>query len=111
MAELVTLAQVKASLRMDAGDTDDDALLGQLIAGSTRMVIKYLKAAALPFLNEDGTVKEDANIPADIQTAAIILVGFLFKNYASDEDEVFDRGYLPKPVTAILYPHRVPTVA
>jgi hypothetical protein len=47
----------------------------------------------------------------DIQMAVILLAGHYYRNPDNDIEEAFERGYLPRPVTAILYPLRDPTMA
>jgi hypothetical protein len=110
-AALVTSDEVKRALRIDLDDTDDDALIEQLIYGATKMVINYLKSAADAYLDSGGDVPSGTDIPDEIKTATIMLVGFLFKQSDQDPEGYFERGYLPKPVTAILYPLRDPALA
>jgi hypothetical protein len=100
-----TLEATKASLRMLPDETDDDALLTLLLDAASRSVANYLKSTAEPFM------EEDAEAPAEVKVATIMLVGFLFKNPDQDPERYFERGYLPAPVTALLYPLRDPTVA
>lgn len=96
MTPLVTLEQTKQALHVD-GDDDDGRIAG-FIDAATVAVVNYMKV--IP-----------ADVPADVQNAAIMLVGYFMRETDGDSDGAFDRGYLPKPVTALLYPYRDPTLA
>ena len=105
----VTLEETKAALRID--HDDDDTLLSALIEAATGAVINYLKSAADEYLDSGGSVPSGEDIPPVIKTATIILVGYLYRNPDQDPDKDFERGYLPAPVTALLYPLRDPALA
>ena len=40
-----------------------------------------------------------------------MLVGHFYKEPDGNTEDAFEQGYLPKPVTALLYPLRDPTLA
>lgn len=103
--KFATLTDTKRSLRMLDTETDDDALLEMLITAASKSVANYLKSSADPLL-PDG-----AEIPGEVRVATIILVGFLYRSPDQDPDKYFERGYLPAPVTALLYPLRDPAIA
>lgn len=103
MAKFVTLDDVKARLRVDT--SDDDASLEGLIEGATGIVVNHLKAAAQPLLESGAT------IPPAVQTATIMLVGYLYRNPDQDPDGAFGDGMLPGPVRVILHPLRDPSMA
>lgn len=103
--DFATLAETKHSLRMLEAETDDDALLEMLITAASKSVANYLKSSADPLL------PDDAEIPAEVRVATIMLVGFLYRSPDQDPDEYFARGFLPAPVTALLYPLRDPALA
>lgn len=109
MAAFTTLNDVKARLRIDTND--DDASLDALIEAATGIVINHLKAAAKPYLDEEGKVSGDAEIPPVIQTATIILVGYLYRDPDQDPERSFDEAALPTPVRALLHPIRDPAIA
>ena len=109
MAAFVTLDEVKPSLRIDFDD--DDALLSMLIEAATGAVINYLKSAADQYLDSGGEVPSGMEIPAEIRFATIFLVGVMYRSPDQDQDGAFERGYLPMPVTALLYPLRDPALA
>lgn len=43
--------------------------------------------------------------------AVLIMCGYLYRNRDSDEEKEFDRGYLPRPITALLCPLRDPSLS
>jgi hypothetical protein len=115
MIELVTLEQVKRRLKYD-GDADD-ANLQDYIWGASRMVLNYLKIAETAYADSDGNMELDSetmsypSVPAEVQVATILLVGILVRDPDAAEIDDWEAGYLPRPVTAILYPLRDPTAA
>lgn len=110
---LVSLEQTKQMLRVDTDD--DDALLVMLISASSRAVVRYLKGQASTVLGIDSPPDSPPNdlsvLNEDVAVATIMLVGHFYRNPDNDTEAAFDRGYLPKPVTALLYPLRDPAVA
>lgn len=112
---LVTLQQARDQLRID-DISADDADLTLKIEAASRAVVRYLKSAADSFLDTAGDPFLDSAgdvlyVPADVKLAVLVLTGYLYKNRDSDEEEAFDRGYLPKPVTGLLYDLRLPSLA
>lgn len=123
--ELVTIDEVKLRLKVDNDDADSDITL--MIQGASASVIRYLKNVSPyePEIDSFGRVVLDSSgdpIPyvdtagdlvplPDVKNAVLALVGQWLKNPDGNGDGDFDRGYLPKPVTALLYPLRVPTIA
>jgi hypothetical protein len=108
---LVTLEQVKAHLRI-VHSSDDVDLTGKIHAASAA-VIEYLKDGALEFLDSSGRVEVDSSgdpvgVPDVVQTATLIMVGYLNKDRDEDTDHAYEMGYLPKPVMAMLYRKRDP---
>lgn len=109
--QIITLAEVKAALRID--HTDDDVMLQALIDAATGAVVNYLKAQAEELIPiPSGSSEGDLIVTnPEIKQAAIILVGMWYRNPDGDQEKNFDRGYLPAPVTALLYPLRDPALA
>lgn len=103
--DFASLEETKSSLRILDDETDDDALLRLLITAASRSVANYLKSAATPLL------ADDAEIPSEVKVATIMLAGFLYRSPDQDPDQYFARGFLPMPVTALLYPLRDPAIA
>lgn len=120
MVALVSLPRVKQALRIgewDAGDSpaapfeDDDLLEAYILAASTA-VIRYLKAQApevIPGLADSPPTADGC--PETVEMAVIYLVGHFYREPDGNTDDAFDRGYLPKPVTALLYSYRDPALA
>lgn len=111
---LVSLERTKEFLRV--GDDDDDMMLTALIGGASRAVLRYLKGQAATVLGvtsppDSPPAEPDDDVPEDVQIATILLVGQLYRNPDNDQEAAFERGYLPKNVTAILYPLRDPALA
>lgn len=111
MLALVTLEVVKAALLVDTDDDDDTLEL--LIYAASRSVVKYLKARAEVLLDLDssGEISSGFEVPPEIVVATIFLVGTLYREPDGDAEKAFEQGYLPTPVTALLYPLRDPALA
>lgn len=111
---LITLDQAKAHLRMDH-DAEDETI-ESYIRSASRAVLTYLGDAADEFLDSSGEVVVDSSnlpvTPEDIQHAVRLLVGEFMRNREPEPgDQVnpsFGYGYLPRAVTALLYPYRTP---
>jgi hypothetical protein len=110
---LVSLDRVKTALRVT--HDNDDGMIEVLISGASKAVLRYLKGQAGDLLSIDSPPDSPPNdlddVEEDIQVAVILLVGHFYRNPDNDVEGAFERGYLPKPVTALLYPHRDPTLA
>ena len=104
---LVSLEETKAALRVDADDLD--GTLELMIEAASEAVISYLKDAAEEFMDEGEPI--EGEVPARVQWATIALVGYWLRSPDANPDGEFDRGYLPAPVTALLYPMRTPSLA
>lgn len=118
----VTLARAKQHLSMD--HDADDTLIEVYIQAASGAVKNYLKSAS-PYEVErdsnDDIIRDSSGDPVyvvdsagdklvsfTVQAAVLLMVGFLYKDRDENPDSAFDRGYLPKPVTALLYPLRDP---
>lgn len=121
----VTLELAKSHLEMD--HDEDDTLITAYITAASGAVKNYLKSA-LPFeveRDEFGVVVLDPDgkpqpiidnqgayvILPEVVAATLILVGHFYKDRDNNADGAFEQGYLPKPVTALLYPLRDPACA
>lgn len=119
MVSLCTLAEVRIALRI--GDVDDspiaahedDGILEDVyIPAASQAVIRYLDARASSVITGLADSPQTAEgCPADVKVATIMLVGILYREPDGDTEGMFERGYLPKPVTAMLYPLRDPSLA
>jgi hypothetical protein len=113
---LVSLHRAKQHLRIDQ-DVEDDFIVFYIQAASA-LVLNYLRDGQDAFLdsssydsNDDLLTDDDGEpigIPYEVQAASLLMVGYLYKNRDNNEDGAFEQGYLPKPVTALLYPLRDP---
>lgn len=119
---LVTLDQASAHLRRDTAADDGDLTLK--IHAASGAVLNYLKRGSpyVPNLDSAGDPVLDSAgdpVPAldsagdplvlfEVQAAVLLMVGYLYRLRDANDEDAFDRGYLPKPVTALLYPLRDP---
>lgn len=111
---LVSLQQASNHLRRDASDDDADLLLK--IEAASGAVLNYLKDGADAFLDSAGEVMQDSagdpvDVPRVVQAATLLMVGYFYKDRDNDSEHEYEPGYLPRPVTALLYPLRDPTLA
>ncbi|MBV6304932.1 head-tail connector protein [Candidimonas humi] len=110
---LVTLDQAKLRLRMDTDDLDDDIEL--MISAASTIILRYLDSAADEFLDSNGDVPTDSNgdaeVPADVQTAALYLVGTMLRDPDGSDTQKWESGYLPPMVVSLLASRRIPPLA
>lgn len=112
--KLVSLEQAKRHLRVDFDDEDNDIELK--VHAASGAVLNYLKSGADVFLDSSGDVPEDSagdpvGVPFEVQAAALLMLGYLYKDRDTNAGGEYEQGYLPKPVTALLYPLRDPAFA
>lgn len=123
--EYVTLERAKAHLGMD--HDDDDTLIGAYIVAASGAVKNYLKSSSPyeverdsnddPILDGNGDpeyVRDssgDKVVTLPVQQATLLLIGYFYKDRDENPDGAFAQGYLPAPVTALLYPLRDPALA
>ena len=121
----VTLDRAKEHLSMD--HSSDDNLITVYIQAASGAVKNYLKSASPYEVERDSNddiildssgdpiyvtdSSGDKEVSYPVQAATLLMVGFLYKDRDENPDSAFDRGYLPKPVTALLYPLRDPALA
>lgn len=121
----VTLERAKAHLNMD--HDEDDSLITAYVQAASGAVKNYLKSASPyeverdsnddPILDSNGDpeyVRDSSGekvIAGAVEAAVLIMVGHLYKDRDENPDSAFEAGYLPKPVTALLYPMRDPALA
>ena len=114
---LVTLEEAKYQLMMD--HDQDDPYITLLIQAASAAVVEYLKSGAT-FLDSSGEVPVDSagdpeGVPFQVKAATLILIAEWYKNREAEQDGAIDAqwgfGYLPRPVTALLYPLRDPAMA
>lgn len=103
---LVTIEEARLHLRSDTDDDDPDLTLK--IHAASGAVINYLKKPA--FIDEAGAVIDGA-VPFEVKAATLLMLGYLYKDRDNDEGNEYQQGYLPRPVTALLFPLRDPALA
>jgi hypothetical protein len=99
-----------ASDHLRRGTTADDALVELYIQAASQAVANYIGDNA-NFFNSAGVPSADSNgialdIPEDVKIATLLLIGYYYKDRDNDEGHEYETGYLPRPVTAMLYPYR-----
>lgn len=121
----VTLERGKQHLNMD--HDLDDVLITAYIGAASSAVKNYLKSASPyeverdsnddPILDSSGDPvyvvdsSGDKVVRYEVQASVLLMLGFLYKDRDENPDSAFERGYLPKPVTALLYSLRDPALA
>lgn len=121
----VTLARAKQHLNMD--HDEDDNLIEVYVQAASGAVKNYLKSASPyeverdsnddPILDSSGDPMYVVDSAGDklvsypVQAAVLLMVGFLYKDRDENANRAYEMGYLPKPVTALLYPLRDPALA
>ncbi len=108
MTMLVTLQEAKDHLRIDMPDEDQDLTLK--VHAASGAVLRYLKSSAAAYFDEQGEVIEGA-LPFEVKAATLLMTGYLYRQRDEDTDREFEQGYLPRPVTALLFPLRDPALA
>lgn len=110
---LVTLQQASDHLRRDTSDDDTDLTLK--IHAASGAVLNYVGAGAT-FLDSSGAVPTDSNgdpvdVPFEVKAATLLMIGYLYKDRDGDAAKEYEMGFLPRPVTALLYPLRDPVLS
>ena len=109
---LVTLDQAKDHIR--AVHDMDDEHIELAIKAASAAVLTYLDGADEIFTDSNGDVVLD-DVPDDIKWACLLLIGEFFRNREAEQDgpvdQSFGYGFLPRPVVALLFPHRDQPIA
>ncbi|MEO8466249.1 MAG: head-tail connector protein [Gammaproteobacteria bacterium] len=112
MVMLVTLDEVKRRLQFNHDADDNDLML--IIEGASAAVLNYLKVPHTAYDDSSGEVPVDLNgtdVPAEVKNAVIMLTGILKRDPSGVNMAEWERGYLPAPVLALLYPLRDPAMS
>ncbi len=98
----ISLQDAKQQIEMD--HDEDDVLITAYIEAASKSVQNYLKSAT-PFDDDGVTVKDE------VKMATRLLTAYFYRYRDENPSAEFEQGFLPKPVTAILYPIRDPALA
>ena len=118
MTMLVTLPEAKLHLRIDTDDGDSDLTLK--VHAASGSVLNYLKGGnrfvqaevnGQPAFDADGKPIYTTDVLFEVKGATLLMLGYLYKDRDNDQDHEYEAGYLPRPVTALLYPLRDPALA
>lgn len=118
LPDLVTIAEANDHLRLDLeGDgnspesfEDDDRTpeVERKIDEATDAVLTYIKST----VDRLETPWTADTVPPAIRAAILMTLSWLWEHRGDDETEVAPAdGYLPKPVTSLLYRYRDPVLA
>lgn len=112
--DLVTLAEVKGSLKFN-DDTSEDVRLSLLIGAASLSILRYLRSTGAEYRNTMGNIVP-GNVEDDIKSATIMLVGILDQNADANETKSgmagsFMADRLPANVESILHSRRDPALA
>lgn len=108
MVALVHIEDVKRGLRIDTNDFDE--ILSYEIGAASEAILAYLKSGADGFFVSGDAIDLDS-VPDRVQKATILLVGYLHNPVGYESYKDFELGYLPAPVTSLLYTMRDPALA
>jgi hypothetical protein len=103
---LVSLEAAKKRLKFDDAAEDDDLELA--IEGASAAVMKYLDVSADVWEEDSSGVVPD--VPPVVANAVLALVGIWKRDPSGVDMKEWEMGYLPAPVTALLYPLRDPSL-
>lgn len=123
---LVTLEEAKANMFVTFDNQDDDIRLK--IRAASGAILNYLKNRTKLYQVEytsDGEPELDSNgkpvyvtdsngarlVRDEIKQATLILVGIMFRDRDGSEAKNWEHGYLPFPVTALIWQLRDPSLA
>ena len=102
---LITLQEAKDHLRIDIDD--EDVHLELLVNAASDAVLNYLKIDGSEYYDSSDML----DAPYAVQAATLLMTGYLYRLRDNNEGGEYQQGYLPMPVTALLYPLRDPAIA
>lgn len=110
LAQLITLEEAKADLRVD--HAFDDAKIEMLIKGCSGSILNYLKSRKAAFWDSaTDSLISGKTVPGEVKTACALYVSMLYENDSLREQEsVLEYGYLPRSVSMFLFQLRDPEV-
>jgi hypothetical protein len=119
MTPYIDVEQAKSQIR--GYEEIDDTELEEMVLAASAIVRNYLKETSayepeldsndLPVLDSAGDVVYTTTVRVEVQMATKSLTAYMWRNRDENADGAFEQGYLPKPVTSILFPLRHPALA
>ena len=107
MIELVTLDEAKMHLRID--DDYDAPDLTLKIQGGSAAILSYVQGSRDLIINDSGALIKGEPLTR-VQTALLILLGYLDRNRGGEEEQKLKQGELPYSVSMLIYDLRKPTI-
>lgn len=107
MIELVTLEEAKLHLRIDEDYDDPD--LTMKIQGGSAALLSYIQGSRDKVVTEAGDLINGEPL-SRMQTALLVLLGYLDRNRGAEEEEKLRQGELPLAVTMLIYDLRRTTI-
>lgn len=107
MIELVTLEEAKMHLRIDDDYGDPDLTLK--IQGGSAAILSYIQGSRDLVVDDTGALIVGEPLTR-VQTALLVLLGYLDRNRGGEEEEKLKQGELPYSVTMLIYDLRKPTI-
>lgn len=107
MIELITLAEIKAHLKID--HDIDDTELKEKIQEASAVLLDYIQGSRDKVVDSSGNLIEGESL-SRMKASTMRLVGMLYRNPDLAETEDLQPGELPFSVTAFIYSLRRPTI-
>lgn len=107
MIELVTLEEAKMHLRIDDDYGDSDLTLK--IQGGSAAILSYIQGSRALVVDDVGNLIDGEPLTR-VQTALLVLLGYLDRNRGGEEEEKLKQGELPFSVSMLIYDLRKPTI-
>lgn len=107
MIELVTLKEAKMHLRIDDDYGDSDLTLK--IQGGSAAILSYIQGSRALVVDDSGNLIVGEPLTR-VQTAMLVLLGYLDRNRGGEEEEKLKQGELPFSVSMLIYDLRKPTI-
>ena len=107
MIELVTLEEAKMHLRIDDDYGDSDLTLK--IQGGSAAILSYIQGSRSLVVDDSGKFIDGEPLTR-VQTALLVLLGYLDRNRGGEEEEKLKQGELPFSVSMLIYDLRKPTI-
>ena len=107
MIKLVTLEEAKMHLRIDDDYGDSDLTLK--IQGGSAAILSYIQGSRALVVDDSGNLIVGEPLTR-VQTALLVLLGYLDRNRGGEEEEKLKQGELPFSVSMLIYDLRKPTI-